>query len=69
MTKDDLRIVFLGTPEFAAYSLNKICDAGYNVVGVVTMPDKVGAAAIRLFIRLLKLPRSNADFTSCSPKS
>ena len=42
MTKDDLRIVFLGTPEFAAYSLNKICDAGYNVVGVVTMPDKVG---------------------------
>ena len=64
MTKDDLRIVFLGTPEFAAYSLNKICDAGYNVVGVVTMP-----AATRLFIRLLKLPRSNADFTSCSPKS
>lgn len=40
MTKEDLRIVFLGTPEFAAYSLEKIHSAGYNVVGVVTMPDK-----------------------------
>lgn len=35
-----MRILFLGTPEFAAYSLEKICQAGYDVVGVVTMPDK-----------------------------
>lgn len=40
MTKNDLRIVFLGTPDFAVESLRRIVDGGYNVVGVVTMPDK-----------------------------
>lgn len=40
MTKQDLKIVFLGTPDFAAYSLEQIHKAGYNIVGVVTMPDK-----------------------------
>lgn len=36
----DLRIVFMGTPEFAVYSLKTIVEAGYNVVGVITAPDK-----------------------------
>lgn len=40
MTKQDLRIVFLGTPEFAVESLDKLYTNGYNIVGVVTMPDK-----------------------------
>ena len=40
MTKEDLRIVFLGTPDFAVESLSRIVSEGYNVVGVVTMPDK-----------------------------
>jgi methionyl-tRNA formyltransferase len=40
MKKDDLKIVFLGTPDFAVESLNRIVEGGYNVVGVVTMPDK-----------------------------
>lgn len=40
MTKEDLRIVFLGTPEFAVESLSRIYNEGYNIVGVVTMPDK-----------------------------
>ncbi len=40
MTKEDLRIVFLGTPEFAVESLSRIYSEGYNIVGVVTMPDK-----------------------------
>ncbi len=30
----------MGTPEFAVESLRAVCDAGYDVVGVVTMPDK-----------------------------
>lgn len=41
MKKEDLRIVFLGTPEFAVESLDRIVREGYNVVGVVTMPDKI----------------------------
>jgi methionyl-tRNA formyltransferase len=40
MNKEDLKIVFLGTPDFAVESLSRIVDGGYNVVGVVTMPDK-----------------------------
>ena len=40
MDKKDLRIVFFGTPDFAVESLSRLVDGGYNVVGVVTMPDK-----------------------------
>lgn len=40
MTKKDLRIVYLGTPEFAVASLRTLVEGGYNVVAVVTMPDK-----------------------------
>ncbi len=40
MEKKDLRIVFLGTPEFAVESLDALVRSGYNIVGVVTMPDK-----------------------------
>jgi methionyl-tRNA formyltransferase len=40
MSKKDLRIVYMGTPEFAVEPLKRLVDEGYNVVGVVTMPDK-----------------------------
>jgi len=35
-----MRIVFMGTPEFAVESLNILVENKYNVVGVITMPDK-----------------------------
>lgn len=38
--KSNLRIVFMGTPDFATASLRGIIESGYNVVGVVTAPDK-----------------------------
>lgn len=40
MTKQNLRIIFLGTPDFATASLRALVEGGYNVVAVVTMPDK-----------------------------
>lgn len=40
MKKEDLRIVYMGTPDFAVESLRALVEGGYNVVGVVTMPDK-----------------------------
>ena len=40
MNAKDLRIVFMGTPEFAVPSLRALVRSGYNVVGVVTTPDK-----------------------------
>lgn len=41
MRKEDLRIVFLGTPDFAVESLKALVENIYNIVGVVTMPDKI----------------------------
>ena len=38
--KQDLRIIFMGTPEFAVPSLQILVENGYQVVGVVTAPDK-----------------------------
>lgn len=49
MTKNDLRIVFLGTPDFAVESLNRLVEGGYNVVGVVTMPDKPAGRGHKMF--------------------
>lgn len=40
MEKKDLRIVYMGTPDFAVESLKRLVEGGYNVVGVITMPDK-----------------------------
>jgi methionyl-tRNA formyltransferase len=36
----NLRIIFMGTPEFAVESLEAIVEAGYKVVAVITAPDK-----------------------------
>ncbi len=40
MNGKDLRIIFMGTPEFAVASLKALVEKGYNVVGVVTAPDR-----------------------------
>ena len=40
MNAKDLRIVFMGTPEFATTSLRRLVAEGYNIVAVVTTPDK-----------------------------
>ena len=43
-----LRIVFMGTPEFAVPSLRALVEGGYQVVGVVTTPDKPAGRGQRL---------------------
>ena len=40
MKKEDLRIIFMGTPEFAVETLKALVENDYNVVAVVTQPDK-----------------------------
>lgn len=54
MDKKDLRIVFFGTPEFAAFSLEKIIAGGYNVAAVVTAPDKTGGRSHHLLQSAVK---------------
>src|SRR5919107_763990 len=43
-----LRIVFMGTPEFAVASLNALVEAGFNIVGVITAPDKPAGRGMKL---------------------
>lgn len=43
-----LRIVFMGTPEFAVASLNALVEAGCNIVGVITAPDKPAGRGMKL---------------------
>ena len=62
-TSSPLRIVFMGTPEFAVGSLEGILEAGFDVVGVVTAPDrpagrgrKVRLSAVKEFALAHELP-------------
>lgn len=46
--KKDLRIVFMGTPEFAVTSLKALIDNHFNVVAVITAPDKQAGRGMKL---------------------
>ena len=54
MKKKDLRIVFLGTPEFAVSSLKEILTAGYSVVGVITAPDRPSGRGKKISVSAVK---------------
>ena len=47
-----MKVVFMGTPEFAVPSLKKILEAGYDVLAVVTQPDKPKGRGKKLFFLL-----------------
>jgi methionyl-tRNA formyltransferase len=50
----NLRIVFMGTPEIAVESLKAILESGFNVVGVVTAPDKPAGRGQKLKLSAVK---------------
>lgn len=54
MNPRDLRIVFMGTPEFASYALKTLHEEGYKVVGVVTAPDKPAGRGLKLIPSAVK---------------
>ena len=47
-TDKALRIIFMGTPEFAVASLDALVNAGFNIVGVITAPDKPAGRGMKL---------------------
>lgn len=55
MNAKDLRIVFMGTPEFASTSLRRLVDEGYNIVAVVTTPDKPAGRGQKMHLSDVKL--------------
>ncbi len=54
MEKHQLRIVFMGTPDFAVASLKAIVEAGYNVAGVITAPDKAAGRGKKIRMSAVK---------------
>ena len=54
MKKEDLRIVFMGTPEFAVPTLDAIVKSGFNVVGVITAPDRKAGRGRKITMSAVK---------------
>ena len=48
MTQNPLRLIFMGTPRFAVPALAALLDAGHNIVGVYTQPDRRSGRGRRL---------------------
>ena len=69
MNPKELRIVFMGTPEFAVPSLRALVAGGYNVVAVVTTPDKPAGRGQKLHQSEVKLAALELGLRYCSPKS
>lgn len=53
-TKRDLRIVFMGTPDFAVATLKALIDRNYTVVGVITAPDRPAGRGQKLKVSAVK---------------
>lgn len=68
MNKKSLRIVFMGTPEFAVASLKALVENGYRVVGVITMPDKPAGRGYRLQPSPVKRYALEAGLTVLQPE-
>jgi methionyl-tRNA formyltransferase len=63
----DLRIVFMGTPEFAVPSLRILVEAGFQVVGVITAPDKPKGRGKKMLPSAVKQYAQEADLKILQP--
>ena len=63
----ELRIIFLGTPEFAAASLKKLVEHNINVVAVITAPDKPQGRGKKLGISAVKAYAMEAGLPVLQP--
>ena len=43
-----MRLIFAGTPEFAAVALRQLCEAGFDVALVLTQPDRPAGRGLKL---------------------
>ena len=62
-----MRIVFMGTPEFAVPSLKALCDAGYDVVGVFTQPDRPKGRGNKVIASPVKQVAVEKGIPVCQP--
>jgi len=64
-----LRIVFMGTPDFAVESLRKLVTNGYNVVGVITAPDKPSGRGQKLRSSAVKVYAQDQNLPILQPSN
>ncbi|MEQ8516592.1 MAG: methionyl-tRNA formyltransferase, partial [Chromatocurvus sp.] len=69
MTATNLRVVFAGTPDFAAVHLSVLLAAGVQVVGVFTQPDRPAGRGKRLQPSPVKQRALSAGLTVLQPAS
>ena len=48
MQREKIKVVFMGTPDFAEESLRELYEAGFNIIGVLTNPDKPSGRGMKL---------------------
>ena len=65
----DLRIVFMGTPDFAVGILDKLIETNMNVVGVITAPDKPAGRGRKLMQSAVKKYALLQDLTILQPSN
>ncbi|WP_298499774.1 methionyl-tRNA formyltransferase [uncultured Algibacter sp.] len=63
----DLRIVFMGTPDFAVATLKTLVEHNYNIVGVITAPDKPAGRGRKLNESAVKQYAKSQDLTILQP--
>ena len=69
MDSKKLRIVYMGTPDFAVAPLRRLVETGYHVVGVVTLPDKPAGRGLHLQQSAVKRYAVEVGLPVCSPKN
>ena len=65
--KDKLRIVFMGTPEFAVTILDKLVQNDYNIVGIITSPDKPAGRGRKIHKSAVKTYAESKSLTVLQP--
>lgn len=68
MDKQSIRIIYMGTPDFAVESLRALVEGGYNVVAVVTMPDKPAGRGHQLQYSAVKQYALSVGLTVLQPE-
>ena len=67
MMKEDIRIVFMGTPEFAVTILEGLLAHNYTVVGVITAPDRPAGRGQKIHESAVKVFAKSKDLTVLQP--
>ncbi len=66
-----MRIVFMGTPDFAKESLEAVYNAGYEILGVVTNPDKPKGRGMKMMASPVKefaIEKKHKDISTIKSK-